>query len=189
MAIRERFISVDRFQEIVEAPENYDCNLELVEGVVIEMSKPKRLHGVVSARLILRIAAYVEANDLGEVSTNDAGFVLARKSIGRDTVRGLDIAFVSKARAPQTLEDAWYEHGPDLAVAVISRGNTAGDIHLKILQLQNAGTRLIWLVYPETRTVQAHTADGAAILREGDSLYGGEALPGFELRVSDIFPR
>ncbi|MCY4248088.1 MAG: hypothetical protein OXE95_11015 [Chloroflexi bacterium] len=44
MAIRERHISVDQFQEIVAAPENQGCNLDLVEGIVIEMSKPKLLH-------------------------------------------------------------------------------------------------------------------------------------------------
>ncbi len=188
MAIRERFISADHFQEIVDAPENQDCNLELVEGVVVEMPKPKRLHGVVVANLILEIASYVRANDLGEVSSNDTGFVLVRNGIGRDTVRGIDIAFVSKARVPETLEDVWYDAGPDLAVEVISPGNLAGDIHLKVMQLQNAGTRLIWLVYPETRTVEAHTEDGATILREDDSLSGGAVLPGFTIRVGDIFP-
>ena len=188
MAIRERFISVDRFKEIVEAPENQDCNLELVEGIVIEMSKPSLLHGIVCSRLILRIASFVEANDLGYTVTNDAGFVLERSSYGRDTLRGCDIAFISKARAPESLDDAWYDAGPDLAVEVISPGNSAGDIHLKVMQLQSAGTRLIWLVYPETRTVVAHTADGATILREDDTLSGGDVLPGFELRVGDIFP-
>ena len=55
-------------------------------------------------------------------------------------------------------------------------------MHLKVIQLLNAGTRLIWLVYPETRTVQAYTAESAIILHESDTLYGGHVLPGFELR-------
>ena len=76
MAIRERFISVERFEEIVEAPENYDRNLELVDGVVIEMSKPNRIHGVVSARMIQRVGEYVEVNGLGYVVNSRAGFVL-----------------------------------------------------------------------------------------------------------------
>ncbi|MXX83221.1 MAG: Uma2 family endonuclease [Chloroflexi bacterium] len=188
MAIRERFVSVEQFQEIVEAPENQDCNLELVEGVVIEMSKPKLLHGIVSANLVLEIGTFVRAHDLGYVVTNDAGFILQRNTYGRDTIRGFDVAFISNVRAPETLEDAWYEEVPDLAVEVISPGNKASDIHLKVMQLQNAGTRLIWLVYPETRTVQAYTEDGATILREDDTLSGGDALPGFAPRVGDIFP-
>ena len=100
----------------------------------------------------------------------------------------LDIAFVSKSRAPEPLEFTWYETGPDLAVEVISPDNRAGDIHLKVMQLLNAGTRLIWLIYPESRTIVAHTTAGANTLNENDTLSGGDVLPGFELRVNDLFP-
>jgi len=188
MAIQEQFISADRFQDLVDAPEYQDCVLELVEGVLVEMSKPKRIHGVVVAELTFRLTSYVRENDLGEVTVGDAGFVLERNSYGRDTVRGLDIAFLSKSRNLGPPDFNWYEIGPDLAVEVISPNNKASDIHLKVMQLLNAGTRLVWLVYPESRTVVAHTADGAITLTESDTLSGGDVLPGFELRVDDIFP-
>ena len=122
---------------------------------------------------------HVDTNDLGVVTAAETGFVLERNPHGRDTVRGLDIAFVSKARVPDPMEYAWYEMGPDLAVEVISPNNMAGDIHLKVLQLLNAGTRLIWLIYPESRTLVAHTASGATTLYETDTLSGGDVLPGF----------
>ncbi|MCE2470458.1 MAG: Uma2 family endonuclease [Anaerolineae bacterium] len=188
MVIQENFISADRFQDLVDAPEYQDCVLELVEGVLIEMSKPKRIHGVVVAELTFRLTSYVKENDLGEVASGDAGFVLDRNSFGRDTVRGLDIAFLSNSRELGPPDFSWYEIGPDLAVEVISPSNTAGDIHLKVMQLFNAGTRLVWLVYPESRTVVAHTSDGAVTLHENDALSGGDVLPGFEIRVGDIFP-
>jgi len=89
---------------------------------------------------------------------------------------------------PEKLENVWHEIGPDLAVEVISPNNKAGDIHLKVLQLLNAGTRLVWLVYPENRTVVAHTTEGATTLHEDDTLSGGDVLPGFEITVGDIFP-
>ena len=139
-------------------------------------------------RLALKIANHVETNDLGLVTAADTGFVLQRNPHGRDTVRGLDIAFVSKSRAPEPLEFTWYETGPDLAVEVISPNHLECDRHLKVMQLLNAGTRLIWLIYPESRTVVAHTAAGANTLYENDALSGGEVLPGFEIRVGDIFP-
>ncbi len=188
MAIQEQFISADRFQDLVDAPEYQDRVLELVEGVIIDMPKPKRIHGVVVAELTFRLAAFVKENNLGEVTSGDPGFVLERNSYGRDTVRGLDIAFLSKSRQLAPPDFTWYEMGPDLAVEVISPSNKAGDIHLKVMQLLNAGTRLVWLVYPESRTVTAHTSDGATTLHEDDTLSGGDVLPGFQLRVSDIFP-
>lgn len=188
MAIREQYISADRFQDLVDAPEYQDRVLELVEGVIIDMPKPKRIHGVVVARLTMKIANHVDANDLGEVASGDPGFVLERNEYGRDTVRGLDIAFLSKSRDLGPPDFTWYELGPDLAVEVISPSNKTSDTHLKVMQLIEAGTRLVWLVYPESRTVVTHSADGAHTLRENDTLSGGDVLPGFELRVGDIFP-
>ncbi len=188
MAIKEQFISADRFQDLVDAPEYQDRVLELVQGVIVEMSKPKRIHGVVTMRLALKIANFVDARDLGEVSVGDTGFVLERSAYGRDTVRGLDIAFFNSNRLSTPPDYNWYEAGPDLAVEVISPNNKTSDTHLKVMQLLSAGARLVWLVYPESRTVVARTADGATTLREDDTLSGGDVLPGFELRVGDIFP-
>lgn len=188
MAIQEQFISADRFRDLADAPEYQDRVLELVEGVLVEMSKPTRKHGVITMSLALKIANHVASNDLGEVPAADTGFALERNQFGRDTVRGVDIAFVSKERVPYELDNSWYGMGPDLAVEVISPSNKAGDIHLKVMQLLNAGTRLVWLVYPESRTVVVQTGDSAITLHESDTLSGGDALPGFEIRVSDIFP-
>ena len=188
MAIQQQFISADRFLELVDLPEYQDRVLELVEGVIVDMPLPTRLHGVVVARLTMKIANHVDANDLGEVTSGNVGFVLERNRIGRDTVRGLDIAFLSKSKDLGPPDYSWYELGPDLAVEVISPSNKAGDIHLKVTQLLDAGTRLVWLVYPENKTVVTHTTAGAKTLREDDTLSGGDVLPGFAIRVGDIFP-
>ncbi len=188
MIVQEQIITAERFLELVEEPQYEDCVLELVEGAIVEMSKPTRKHGIITMRLAMKIANYVEAHELGEVPAAETGFILERNPYGRDTVRGLDIAFVGKSRASDPPDYTWYEMGPDLAVEVISPNNKAGDIHLKVMQLLNAGTRLIWLIYPESRTIVTHTASGANTLSETDTLSGGEVLPGFELRVGDIFP-
>ena len=71
---------------------------------------------------------------------------------------------------------------------VISPSNEAADIHHKIRQLLAAGTTLVWIVYPRTRTVEVHTRSGAATLESDDILSGGDVLPGFEIPVREIFP-
>ena len=77
---------------------------------------------------------------------------------------------------------------PDLVAEIISPSNSAQDIHQKIRQLSEAGTALIWIIYPESRTVAIHTPSGATTLEESDTLTGGEVLAGFEVQVADIFP-
>ena len=188
MAIQEQLITAERFLALVDQPQYEDRVLELVEGAIVEMSKPTAGHGEIISWLNVRIGSYIIEKDLGRMCSGDAGFILGRGPDGRDTVRGLDFAFIAKAKVPGPLEFTWYEMGPDLAVEVISPNNKAGDIHLKVMQLLNAGTRLVWLVYPESRTVVVHTASGATTLYENDKLSGGDVLPGFELRVGDIFP-
>ncbi|MCY4020779.1 MAG: Uma2 family endonuclease [Chloroflexi bacterium] len=188
MFVQQQYVTVDRFLEMVEQPQYQDRVLELVEGAIVEMSKPTRIHGVVTMRLALKIANFVEERKLGEVTVGDTGFVLKRHAHERDTVRGLDIAFVNSDRLPSPPDNTWYEIGPDLAVEVISPNNKTADTHLKVTQLLNAGTRLIWVVYPENRSVVTHTANRAKTLYEDDTLSGGDVLPGFELRVGDIFP-
>ena len=188
MAIQEKTVSAEDFLALADLPEYQDRVLELVEGVIIEMSKPTRIHGIVVGLLTAEIVFFVKRGNLGEVTVGDAGFVLERNRFGKDTVRGLDIAFVSKSRELGAPDFTWYELGPDLAAEVISPSNKADDIHLKVMQLLEAGTRLVWLVYPETRTVVAQTAAGAVTLHEDDTLSGGDVLPGFEIRVGDIFP-
>ena len=188
MAIQEKTVSAEDFLALADLPEYQDRVLELVEGELVEMPKPTLRHGIITMRLAVRIANYVNDNELGEVFAAETGFALERKPQGRDTVRGVDIPFVSKARLPDHLDYTWYETGPDLAVEVISPSNKAGDIHLKVMQLFEAGTRLVWLVYPDSRTVVARTADSVITLHEDDTLSGGDVLPGFAIRVGDIFP-
>jgi Uma2 family endonuclease len=51
-----------------------------------------------------------------------------------------------------------------------------------------AGTRLIWFVDPERKTVMLFHPDIAPImLREGDTLEGEDILPGFSIPVAEIF--
>ncbi len=188
MVMERQLVSVERFLEIIESPEYGDRIVELVEGEIIEMSKPSGLHGQITMLVGAKIFNYVTDNTLGIVTAAETGFILERNPDGRDTVRGLDVAYISGARAPIVLPDQLLDLAPDLAVEVISPSNKVADMHRKIRQLLAAGTALVWIVHPETRTVEVHTRSGATTLEEDDTLSGGDVLPGFEVPVRDIFP-
>ena len=48
--------------------------------------------------------------------------------------------------------------------------------------------RLVWYVYPETRTVQVYTSPtDVRLLGEEDTLEGGSVLPGFRLSIREWF--
>lgn len=188
MVMERQVISAEGFLKIVGSPEYGDRIVELVEGEIVEMPLPNGEHGEVLAILTVKIGHYVLEKDLGRVTTGDAGFILERNPDGRDTVRGMDLAFISKSKAPAPLPNTFLEYAPDLAVEVISPSNDATDIHRKIRQLLAAGTTLVWIVYPSTRTVDVHSQSGATTLEGDDRLSGGDVLPGLEIPVREIFP-
>lgn len=188
MIMERQYISVEDFLKLTERPEYQDRVVELVEGEIIEMPLPNGEHGEILARLTIMIGHFVLENKLGRVATGDAGFILERDFAGKQTVRGVDLAFISQCKAPAPLPGGMIEFAPDLAVEVISPSNKAADLHLKVRQLLAAGARLVWIVYPGTRTVDVYTAAGTAMLGEDDTLTGGDVLPGLEMPVRDIFP-
>jgi Uma2 family endonuclease len=166
---------------------NRDRRYELVRGRLRVMEPPGGAHGWLAVRLAARLLAFVEPRALGDVFT-ETGFVLAR---GPDTVRGPDVSFVRAGRLPVgDLPAGYLELAPDLAVEIRSPTDRRGGIEEKLGDYFAAGTPLVWLVDPARRTVAVRTPDGDdQIVREGDTLDGGEVLPGFTLTLADLFAR
>ncbi|MCY4467029.1 MAG: Uma2 family endonuclease [Chloroflexi bacterium] len=189
MAVLTQPVTADNFLEVANLPEYADCAIELVEGEIVTMPLPNNQHAEIVGELYFRISLFVRQHNLGRTLVGDAGFVLERNPYGRDTVRGVDIAFISKERAPEPLPPTLMEGAPDLAIEIMSPSNTMGDIRRKINQLLNAGCLQVWIVHPDLREVDVHTSDGAKVRREGDKLFAGDILPGFEIDVADIFPK
>lgn len=187
MIVERQIVNVDEFLAITEQPEYEDRTVELVEGEIVEMPLPNPIHAAILVNLSSEIMTFVRKSGSGRLLAGDAPFVLERNAEGKDTLRGIDIAFISSAKLPASLPRKPLEFAPDLAVEITSPSNTADDIKKKIQQLLIAGTALIWIVYPELRCVAVHTVEGSVTLLEADTLTGGEVLPGFEIPVSEIF--
>jgi Uma2 family endonuclease len=153
---------------------------ELSEGEVIIVPPAKSIHSKISLRLFRILDAWMTNAHSGEV-WHEAGFQL-----GPRIVRQPDVAVgLGRWDAP---EDGWYQGAPDIAVEVLSPGNTAEDIELKISQYLAAGAKLVWIVSPKAKHVRIYRADGThTLLRETDSLTGEAVLPGFSLSLSDLF--
>jgi Uma2 family endonuclease len=75
-----------------------------------------------------------------------------------------------------------------LIVEVVSPNDTVGKLNRKINDFLNAGVPLIWVAYPETKTVQVQRLDGSAkLLKIGDFLEGEDILPGFRVELTALF--
>ena len=101
-------------------------------------------------------------------------------------------AFISWSRLPDRRLPAGPVWGlaPDLAIEVLSQGNTEAEMQRKLRDYFAAGVRLVWYVDPATRSAWAFTAvDQVAELTEEQGLSGGDVLPGFELPLRDLFAK
>jgi Uma2 family endonuclease len=170
-----------------------DLRLELSEGKLITTSPASYQHGKLASKLDRAIGIFVEEHDLGDVTGAETGYILYKNPDpeGKDTVRAPDVGFVSKARSEKLTErelrQGYFPGAPDLAVEVVSPGDSADEIQTKIDEYLQYGTRMVIVAYERRQVIVVHTPDGAKTYRTGDSLEGGDVLPGFVLHVSEIF--
>ena len=171
-------------EDVAAMPETAG-RFELVRGELRPMMVPLYDHGFVVIEFGSRLLRFVRERDLGDVVT-EVGFVFERDP---DTLYLPDIAFVRADRRPSP--DARRHHlemAPDLAIEVLSPSNTANEIAEKVETYLRAGVRLVWLVNPTRQTVTVHTPDHVArTLFAADTLDGGDVLPGFSVRVGELF--
>ena len=104
-----------------------------------------------------------------EVFAAETGFILRRNP---DTVRAPDASFVSAGRLPPgDLPGGFLEIAPDLAVEVVSPGDTAREVQEKVEDWLRSETHLVWAVYPATRSVTIHrTLENPKDLFESDTV-------------------
>ncbi len=159
---------------------------ELIRGVLCKTMPTGQRHGKIAMRLGAALFNFAEDEGLGTVVASDSGVWLERDP---DTVREPDIAFTSVERLPLDDEAAGYaEVIPDLVVEIASPGDSRRELHDKAYMWLSHGVRLVWVVHPETRTVDVHRpAANVATLSEGDTLDGLDVLQGFTCAVSDVF--
>ena len=159
---------------------------ELVCGELVMMSPGRGRHAAVGMRIGRALLNFVQAHGLGEVFDSSAGYVVSRDP---DTVSEPNVSFLCTERLKAQNLDAFLEGAPDLAVEILSPGNSALEMRRKMADYFDAGCRVVWMVDPAERTVTVHRPHADPVrLTEDDTLTDEEVLPGFALAVREIFP-
>jgi Uma2 family endonuclease len=182
LPLRDREMTVEDLYVISDDGFNY----ELQAGLLVSEPLPGGRHGAVTAAVAEILRAHVKKHRLGVVFAGDSGFVLARKP---DTVRGPDVAFVSRERFERNADTVKaFAGAPDLAVEVLSPGNTPAAMHAKVADYLAAGTRCVWVVDPESQSVTVYASLLSPYkLGEDETLDADDIVPGFRVRVGEIF--
>ncbi|HEV3145220.1 MAG TPA: Uma2 family endonuclease [Gemmataceae bacterium] len=159
---------------------------ELVDGTLVEKVMGMK-EAWIAGIILTEINLFLSVHDLGFATPGDGPLkILAR------LVRMPDVSFISWLQLPERKipDQPIPELYPDLAVDVFSTGNTWAEMKRKLKEYFLAGTRLVWIVYPETRTVDVYTApEKHATVGENAILDGGNVLQGFKLPVAKLFAK
>jgi Uma2 family endonuclease len=157
---------------------------ELVDGVLVEKAVGFS-ESILTCDLIALLKQFVIKHQLGVMTAPDGGMRLLPR-----LVRLPDISFVSWDRMPgrKIPDDPVPDLAPDLAVEVLSKGNTKKEMKRKRREYFRVGVRLVWQIDLKKRNVEVFTAPSESImLTEEDTLDGGDVLPGLKLPIRQIF--
>lgn len=171
--------------ELLRTPDD-GLRRELVRGEVREMTPAGHRHGWIAVNVTTSLAQHVRSKGLGRVYAAETGF---RIGSDPDTVRAPDVAFVRRERVAEVGDAPGYWPGaPDLAVEVVSPGDSYGEVEEKVLDWLSAGCRMVVVVNPQRRTATVYRSrTEIVVLAEGDDLEGGDVVPGWRLPVREVF--
>lgn len=178
-------VTVAEFEAYIAHPDNAERHLELIHGEIVE-EMPTEEHSIIAGNIYFRLRSFAEPKNLGRVAFE------VRRQVPDDeqNARIPDVDFTSadrvKARGDVVREGPVLQM-PDLAVEIQSPGQSDKLMADKADYYLANGTRLVWLVYPRKKLVEVLSVDARQLLTGDEMLDGGDVLPGFSMRVSDLF--
>jgi Uma2 family endonuclease len=163
-----------------------DDNLyEYVNGELIVVANSGVEHGYLALTLGYFLTGFVRSHRLGVTCDSSTAFKMKTGN-----KRSPDLAFIAKERLQglKRLPKGFFEGAPDLAVEIISPNNTFAEIHNKLVEYFDNGTRLVWVILPEEECVLVyHQPKPSKLLQVEDSLDGEEVITGFQLPLMELF--
>lgn len=183
MPVKRQLVTAEEFWEMPDVPGKI---FELVDGEVVEVSGANDLHHHIMVVLFKLLDRHVEQHDLGLVRPDGLPYIIRRNP---DVVRIPDVSFVDWDRVPEGEAPEFFWNGPpSLAVEIVSPSDRTNEIHAKAQGYLEAGTHQVWVLWPRQRSMTIYDADGNVWdLGPDAQLEGGDVLPGFSVRVGDLF--
>lgn len=183
-------------RRIEALPENANKVFELLNGRLYlhessedaQVPPPSYMHAFIVSILVEILMEYLLKNRVGRLFMDNTGYDLP----GSGTVIP-DLSFVSQDRLLPVTATGVQPIAPDFAIEVVSPSNTPELLSEKVSTYLTGGVKMVWVVYPMTRSVDVYTSNGEGSglyqkYADTDTLTGGEVLPGFSVSVAKLFP-
>ncbi len=175
----------ERFEQICHS--NRDLRFERTStGDLVVMSPAGSETGRQNLGLSGQLWLWNRQFRLGVTFDSSAGFTLPNEAI-----RSPDASWIKQERW-NTLNTSQKRKFapicPDFVVELCSPSDRLTDVQAKMQEYLDNGTRLGWLIDPETRQVEIYRQNKAIEMQSAPtSLLGEDVLPGFELDLQEIW--
>jgi Uma2 family endonuclease len=177
MGTTSALMTVDEFLKLVELDER---RLELFQGEVVDMASGGPVHETVKSNLNGIVRDWLKDHPIGKL------YIETGYQIDNHSSLVPDLSVLSIERVKRGLQDL-LRGAPDLAIEVVS-SETAARLRTKVRLYLKHGSKAVWAVYPEERTLDIHSPNRQVITLEQDQvLEDHDTLPGFSTPVSAIF--
>jgi Uma2 family endonuclease len=172
-------------EELLRLPRGR-ARFELIEGELTVMEPGGAEHGAVAMEIGALLHAHVREHRLGRAFGAETGFILVPGE--KPTIRAPDAAFVARANAERIgrTEKYWPEP-PDLAVEVVSPGDSFSAVNAKAVAWLEAGTRLVIVADPAAETVSVYRSGEVLTRRGEETVDAGDVVPGWAPAARDYF--
>ncbi|MEG4395096.1 Uma2 family endonuclease [Microcoleus sp. BROC3] len=160
-----------------------DYQLELVDGKIIVTGPSDIVSSEIGLEFGRLLLNWVEPRKLGRVFESSGGFILPNSNLTAP-----DVSFVVADRLKQS-KRYFAELVPDLVVEIKSQSDRLQPLREKILSFIELGAKVGILIDPDKGTVTIYTPTAEpVVLRDGDMISIPELLPGWEVRVAELWP-
>ncbi len=173
-------------RDVLELHDRDNRLCELVDGVLVEKTMDT-YESLLAVALQFALQTYLEKNPIGVV-LGEGGPL----RILPDRVRIPDVSVILWERFPDRRlpREAVFTVAPDLAIEILSEGNTEDEMQMKLNEYRQAGVRLVWYIDPRRRTAVVYTLGGPSHTFDEDGvLTGADVLPGFSMSLRQLFDR
>jgi Uma2 family endonuclease len=180
MAVQDRLYTAQDLEKMPDDGKIY----ELHNGVLVEVAGSRYKQTRLAMWIGHLLMVFDEEHNLGGVVTGpDGTFVLSTFN-----TRIPDVAYMTKESAQEQDDDSFMRGAPDLAVEVVSPSNTPTEMQQRAGEYLTAGSRLVWIVDLNKRTVDVYKPDGSRTVVSGEGvLDAGDVLPGLSLPLTTLF--
>ncbi|MDE7417178.1 MAG: Uma2 family endonuclease [Lachnospiraceae bacterium] len=146
---KEKYYTVDEFYNLPD-----DIHAELINGQIVYMATPSRLHQDISGELYTTIKNYIKSKD-GKCRVYAAPFSVQLHE-GDDTVLEPDISVICDTNK---FTSRGCTGAPDWIIEIVSPSNPGHDYITKLGMYNDAGVREYWIVDAQSEYIHVYNLE------------------------------